>query len=101
MLVVFCSYPVRDGNNAPHLTGLLDAGALDDYDGRRSEHGHAQSAPGRPLVGGWSAPGRGVKSATKPVLARVAAENVPFASENAPPMTNGHAPVVPKSVEAA
>ena len=84
-----------DGNNAPHLTGLLDAGALDDYDGRRSGHGHAQSAPGRPVVGGWSAPGRAVKSAATPVLAWVAAENAPFASENAPPMTNGHAPVVP------
>ncbi|MDQ1925114.1 toprim domain-containing protein, partial [Massilia pseudoviolaceinigra] len=84
-----------DGNNAPHLTGLLDAGALDDYDGRRSGHGHAQSAPGRPVVGGWSAPGRAVKSAAKPVLARVSAENAPFASENAPPMANGHAQVVP------
>ncbi|MFS8064482.1 MAG: toprim domain-containing protein, partial [Luteimonas sp.] len=69
-----------DGNNAPHLTGLLDAGALDDYDGRRSGHGHAQSAPGRPVVGGWSAPGRAVKSAATPVLARVSAENAPFAS---------------------
>ena len=84
-----------DGNNAPHLTGLLDAGALDDYDGRRSGHGQAQSAPGRPVVGGWSAPGRTVKSAATPVLARVSAENAPFVSENAPPMTNGHAPVVP------
>jgi DNA primase catalytic core len=84
-----------DGNNAPHLTGLLDAGALDDYDGRRSGHGHAQSAPGRPVVGGGAAAGRAAKSAATPVLAWVAAENAPFATENAPPMTNGHAPVVP------
>lgn len=90
-----------DGNNAPHLTGLLDAGALNDYDERRSGHGQAQSAPGRPLVGGWSAPGRAVKSAATPVLARVAAEHAPFTTENAPPMTNGHALVVPKSAEAA
>lgn len=90
-----------DGNDAPHLTGLLDAGALNDYDGQRSGHAQAQSATGRASVGGWSAPGRVVKTAAKPVLARVAEENGLCASENAPPMTNGHAPVVPKSAEAA
>ncbi|CUI05590.1 DNA primase [Janthinobacterium sp. CG23_2] len=43
-----------DGTHAPHLTGLLDAGALNDYDGQRSGMGkrsRLRSALGRWVVG--------------------------------------------------
>jgi DNA primase len=83
-----------DGSMAPHLIGLLDAGELGSYDKRRSGQNQPQSAPGRPLVGGWSAPGRGGPSGGKPAAARAAAENAGFDPENARHGANGHAPVV-------
>ena len=83
-----------DGSTGPHLIGLLDAGALGRYDKRRSGLDQPQSAPGRPPVGGWSAPGRGGSSGGKPAAARAAAENAGFEPENARYGANGHAPVV-------
>jgi hypothetical protein len=83
-----------DGSTGPHLIGLLDAGALGSYDKRRSGQEQPQSAPGRPPVGGWSAPGRGGPSGGKPAAARAAAESAGFEPENAHHGANGHAPVV-------
>jgi hypothetical protein len=83
-----------DGSTGAHLIGLLDVEALGMYDNRRSGYQHAQSAPGRPPVGGWSAPGRGSAFGGKPTTARAAAESAPFEPENALMGANGHAPVV-------
>lgn len=83
-----------DGSTGAHLIGLLDAGALSAYDKRRSGQERAQSAPGRPSVGGWSATGRGAASAAKPVPARAAVDDALFEPENAHPAANGHAPVI-------
>lgn len=83
-----------DGSRAPHLFGLLDAAALDEYDGQRSGSQAARSAPGRAEVGALSVPGRGVLLPCKPVVARVAAESEPFAVVATHPGLNGHAPVV-------
>ena len=83
-----------DGSMAPHLIGLLDAGALGSYDKRRSGQKQPQSTPGRPPVGGWSAPGRGGPSGGKPAAARAASESAGFEPENARHGANGHAPVV-------
>ena len=83
-----------DGSTGAHLIGLLDAGALGAYDKRRSGQERAQSASGRPSVGGWSAGGRGASFAAKPVPARVAVDDALFEPENAHPAANGHAPVV-------
>jgi DNA primase len=83
-----------DGSTGAHLIGLLDAGALGAYDKRRSGQERAQSAPGRPSVGGWSAGGRGAASAAKPVPARAAVDDALFEPENAHPAANGHTPVV-------
>jgi DNA primase len=83
-----------DGGTGPHLIGLLDVGALGAYDKRRSGQDGPQSAPGRPPVGGWSAPGRGREFGGKPATARAAAKDAPFEPENAYRGANGHAPVV-------
>jgi DNA primase len=83
-----------DGSTGPHLIGLLDAGTLGVYDKQRSGQERAQSAPGRPSVGGWSAPGRSSPQDGKPAAARAAGEHVGFESGNARPAANGHAPVV-------
>jgi DNA primase len=83
-----------DGGTGPHLIGLLDVGDLGTYDKRRSGQDRPQSAPGRPPVGGWSAPGRGGEFDGKPAAARAAAKDTSFEPENAYRGANGHAPVV-------
>jgi DNA primase len=83
-----------DGHAGTHLIGLLDVEALGMYDKRRSGQESAQSAPGRPPVGGWSAPGRDGAFGGKPMPARAASENASFEHENALIGANGHAPVV-------
>ncbi|MBK8597166.1 MAG: toprim domain-containing protein [Holophagales bacterium] len=47
----------KDGSR--FLPGLLDITGLAEYDGERSGLSAERSAPGRPLVGGWSGAGRG------------------------------------------
>jgi DNA primase len=52
------------------LIGLADPATLGDkrvYDDDRSGPNKSRSAPGRGPVGGWSAPGRGVSKAEKPL----------------------------------
>ncbi len=57
----------RDGGR--FLAGLCDPEALGShgYDDNRSGWDGDRSAPGRPPVGGWSAPGRGDETAMKPL----------------------------------
>lgn len=58
------------GDEVPHLSGLLDIAALArDYDGQRSGQSGGQAAPGRAVVGGVSATGRAVLLPAKPELA--------------------------------
>jgi len=83
-----------DGSTAPHLVGLLDAGALQGYDKRRSGAEPARSASGRHVVGGWPGGGRAPSLATTPIAARAGANDDASETENAHPAVNGHAPVV-------
>jgi DNA primase catalytic core len=62
-----------EGGMHPHLSGLIDAQSL-GYDGARSGQNASQSAPGRGLVGGRSAPGRASESAQDPHAAGVSGE---------------------------
>jgi hypothetical protein len=81
-----------DGGAVPHLNGLIDPEAL-SCDAARSGQSDARSAPGRPSVGGVSAPGRSDKTSAKPGAARVpddAGETAPESRAKA----NGHDRVV-------
>ena len=58
------------------LPGLIELAALHEYDARRSASEAARSAPGRPAVGGRSAPGRGgSEGELSKALLHLAAEN--------------------------
>ncbi len=67
-----------DGAAAPHLSGLIDATALqiDEYDGKRSGLNGARSAPGRGTVGGRSAGGRIDAAAADQALMRLDEESI-------------------------
>ena len=53
-------YEKTDGSR--FVPGLIDVEALSTYDSNRSGQNEGRSAPGRPSVGGWSAPGRSVET---------------------------------------
>jgi DNA primase len=61
------------GDGGRFLAGLCDPDSLHshDYDDNRSGPEADRSAPGRPPVGGWSAPGRGGQTAANPLPGKV------------------------------
>jgi hypothetical protein len=81
----------RDGGR--FLAGLCDPERLHPHghDDKRSGPDADRSAPGRPPVGGWSAPGRGGETAAKPLAEKgfVGSEAHDGAESTAPGDANG------------
>ncbi len=82
-----------DGAAAPHLSGLIDATALqiNEYDGKRSGLNGARSAPGRGAVGPWSAGGRSDAGAEEQALKRLNEESIDVDAKTHT-LHNGHDP---------
>jgi DNA primase catalytic core len=80
-----------DGDDAPHLSGLIDPQTL-TYDETRSGVNGARSAPGRGLVGGQSAPGRSVLPLATPMAARASEKSSDSMPETR--LMNGNGKVV-------
>jgi hypothetical protein len=71
-------YELGRTDEALRFPGLADIEALRHaYDAARSGANALRSAPGRPLVGGQSAPGREAEPAAAPTPARLAGESPP------------------------
>ena len=80
-----------EGGIAPHLSGLIDAQSL-NYDDARSGQNACQSAPGRGLAGGWSAPGRTDEMAQDPHVAGVSDDSTDSGAKTHVSRGNGKSP---------